>query len=69
MWVMIFMAAIQCGTRVETIRMANLNWPANQHLIVILISIYMNTSISVQECTRKRIIKSKSVEEVQIVDA
>ncbi len=52
-----------------TIKTANQNWLGSQHLILTLISIYMNTSISVQECSRKRIIKSRNVEEVQTVHA
>lgn len=51
------------------IKTANQNWLESQHLIVISISICMNTSISVQECSRKRIIKSRNVEEVQTVHA
>lgn len=52
-----------------TTRTANPNWLESQHSIVISILIYMNTFISVQECSRKRIIKSRSVEEVQTVHA
>lgn len=50
-----------------TIKTVNLNWLGSQHLTVISILTYMSTFIFAQECSRKRIIRNRSVVEVQTV--
>ena len=45
----IFMEAILCGITAAIIKTEKANWQENQHLIPILISIYMNIFIFVRE--------------------
>lgn len=50
-----------------TIKMVSLNSLESQHSIVISILIYMNTFISVRECSRRKTTRNKKEEGVQIV--